>query len=342
MATRKKKAGSSPRGGGAEGTPAGGPVRLNKLLAENGIASRRAADKLITEGEVMVDGQIVTELGLKVDPDVQRVEVDGVVLRSGGERHRYYLLNKPAGVVCTNDVREHRPRAIDLITDRKKGRIYPVGRLDEETVGLLLLTNDGEFANRIAHPRYGVSRTYRVTVDGRVRDADVERMKEGVRLSDFVARFERARVLKRSETQASLLVTLQEGKNREIRRVFAKLGLKVRKLRRVAIGRLGDRGLKIGHWRMLTPAEVAGLLELSGGEPQEADGGRGARSRSAKGSGSPDRSGAGRSGAGRSGSGRHGSGRTGSGRSGSGSKGSGRSSSARSGSKGGGRRGPSR
>ena len=110
-----------------------GRIRLNKYLASNGIASRRKADELIVEGEVMVDGEIVNELGMRIDPATQRVEVNSVILRPEGDRHRYFLLNKPAGVVCTNDPREIRPRAIDLITDRKKGRIYTVGRLDEET-----------------------------------------------------------------------------------------------------------------------------------------------------------------------------------------------------------------
>lgn len=118
-------------------------IRLNRYLALNGIASRRHADRLIEEGGVMVDGEIVTELGIKIDPARQRVEVDGVVLRPEGEQRRYYLLNKPEGVVCTSDPRENRPRAVDLIADRRKGRIYTVGRLDEDTTGLVILTNDG-------------------------------------------------------------------------------------------------------------------------------------------------------------------------------------------------------
>ncbi len=242
---------------------ADGKIRLNKLLALNGIASRRRADVLIAEGAVMVDGEIVTELGRRVDPENQNVEVDGVRMRAQGERQRYYLLNKPRGVVCTNDARESRPRAVDLITDRKKGRIYTVGRLDEESVGLVILTNDGDFANRISHPRYGVSKTYRVAVHGSVDPSVLRTLREGVPLSDFTARFAEVRVLKRSERQTLLQIVLNEGRNREIRRALAKLELPVKSLRRVAIGHVKERGLKVGHWRPMTRAEVEDLTRLA-------------------------------------------------------------------------------
>ena len=235
-------------------------IRLNKFLAQNGIASRRGADALIAGGHVMVDGQVVTELGRRVDPTEHKVEVDGVVLRATGERLAYYLLNKPRGVVCTNDPREARPRAVDLVTDKKKGRIYTVGRLDEDTEGLVILTNDGEFANRISHPRYGVKKTYWVDVRGRVADESIALMQKGVRLSDGWGSFERVKVLKRHAERSILLVTLSEGKNREVRRVLAALDLPVRNLRRVEIGPLHDRRLKVGQWRTLTRSEVGELL----------------------------------------------------------------------------------
>ena len=152
---------AEPELGGGEG------LRLNKYLAERGIASRRRCDELIVRGLVMVDDEVVTTLGTRIDPARAKVEVDGVVLRPQTER-RYYLLNKPVGVVCTNEVREARPRAIDLIDDPDRGRIYTVGRLDEESEGLILLTSDGEFAQRVAHPRYGVTKTYLVKLRGRV------------------------------------------------------------------------------------------------------------------------------------------------------------------------------
>lgn len=250
-----------------DGDDAAGPdapgLRLNKFLAQNGVASRRGADALIAGGHVTVDGKIVTELGRRVDPEREKVEVDGVVLRAGGERLAYYLLNKPAGVVCTNDPRENRPRAVDLITDKEKGRIYTVGRLDEDTEGLVILTNDGEFANKISHPRYGVKKTYWVDVRGRVLDESIAEMRRGVRLSDGWCAFERVEVLKRGPSRSILLVTLSEGKNREVRRVLAALELPVRTLRRVEIGPLSDRRLKTGRWRRLTRAEVGLLLEAT-------------------------------------------------------------------------------
>jgi 23S rRNA pseudouridine2605 synthase len=170
-------------------------VRLNKFLAQNGVASRRQADQMILEGQVMVDGEIVKELGRRIDPDRHRVEVDGVVIRAAGERLRYYLLNKPSGVVCTNDPRETRPRAVDLVDDKRKGRIYTVGRLDEDTVGIVVLTNDGELANRVTHPRYGIQKAYRVSVRGKLEPETLEQLRRGVRLSDFTSAFSSVRVL---------------------------------------------------------------------------------------------------------------------------------------------------
>ena len=248
-----------------------GGVRLNKFLAQNGITSRRGADVLIAKGQVQVDGRIVTELGTRIDPLRSRVEVGGVVLQPQGERPRYYLLNKPCGVVCTNDPREARPRAIDLIRDKQRGRIYTVGRLDEDTEGLVILTNDGEFANRISHPRYGVQKTYWVDVRGRVSDEQLEAMRKGVRLSEGWAGFEHVLVRRRHDERSILQVTLGEGKNREVRRVLAALGLPVRTLRRIAIGELSDRRLKTGQWRPLSRAEVGSLLASTG-----ASGGEGA------------------------------------------------------------------
>ncbi len=249
--------------------PTGEGVRLNKFLARHGIASRRGADALIARGQVMVDGKVVTELGTRIEPGRERVEVDGVVLQPGGERPRYYLLNKPRGVVCTNDPREGRTRAIDLVTDRRKGRIYTVGRLDEDTEGLVVLTNDGEFANRISHPRYGVKKTYRVDVRGRVDEEALRKMRAGVRLAEGWSSFEHVRVQRRSEQRSILLVTLGEGRNREVRRVLAHLGLPVRSLKRVSIGPLRDRRLKVGEWRPLTRAEVE---ELRSGTAQAPSG----------------------------------------------------------------------
>lgn len=236
-------------------------VRLNKLLADNGIASRRRADQLIADGEVMVDGRIVTELGTKVDPTVQRVEWDGVVLRSGGELLRYYLLNKPTGVVCTNDEKELRRRAWDMITDPDKGRIYPVGRLDVDSSGLIILTNDGDFTHKVTHPSFGIEKTYEVKIPGNVADHDLERIRKGLHLAEGRTAGARIAVLSRNDHATRVSITLTEGKNREVRRVFARFGYKVKELHRVAIGPLKDRGLGVGHWRQLGPEEVRAILD---------------------------------------------------------------------------------
>lgn len=241
----------------------GGLVRLNKFLADNGVASRRGSDELITSGKVLVDEQPVTELGTKIDPSTQSVDVDGVRLRSDPRERRYYLLHKPTGVVCTNERRETRPRAIDLVTDPNKGRIFTVGRLDEESKGLLLLTSDGEFAERIAHPRYGVPKTYLVKVQGRITEEAVQRVREGVHLSEGRTAGARIIVKRRTTAGSTLEVTIQEGKNREVRRVFARVGYKVVSLTRVTIGPLGIRGLREGHWRALSRDEVEALLSMS-------------------------------------------------------------------------------
>lgn len=243
-----------------------GRVRLNKYLADNGIASRRKADELIADGEVMVDGEIVTEMGLKIDPVKQRVEIDGVVLRPEGQKPRYYLLYKPEGVVCTADPREARKRAIDLVVDRNAGRLFTVGRLDEDSSGLILLTNDGEFANLVAHPRYGVPKLYKVVVRGRVEDDSLRELRKGVRLSEGAARFESVGLRKRGEKQSTLLVALKEGKNRQIRRAFAKVGHKVVELARVRIGNLTDRGMRRGDWRPLAIKEVREMIAIAKGE----------------------------------------------------------------------------
>ncbi|MFT5050275.1 MAG: 23S rRNA pseudouridine2605 synthase [Chlamydiales bacterium] len=245
-----------------------GSVRLNKYVADHGVASRRACDELIQAGKVMVDGEPVTRLGTKILPHEQRVEIDGYILRPENAQRRYYLLNKPAGVLCTNERRETRPRAIDLITAREKGRIYTVGRLDEESKGLILLTNDGEFSQRVAHPRYGVPKTYSVKIRGEISEDAVQKIREGVHLSEGRTGGARIIVRRRGRDYSSLDVTLLEGMNREVRRVFARVGHKVIDLKRISIGPLTVRGLRIGSWRALTRAEVESLLAGETGPEQ--------------------------------------------------------------------------
>lgn len=253
------------------GEPEHGPlVRLNKLLAEHGVASRRRCDELIADGKVTVDGEIVTELGTKVDPASQAVEIDGFVLKPGARKRRYYLLNKPAGVVCTNDAREMRPRAVDLVTDPRKGRIFTVGRLDEESKGIIVLTNDGDFAQRITHPRYGIEKTYLVRVAGKIDDAALQKIRNGIHLAEGRTSGARVLVHDRQRDSSWVSVTIHEGMNREVRRVFASVGYKVVELKRTRIGPVTDRGLKIGRWRELARDEIEGLLRGSAPSSGEA------------------------------------------------------------------------
>jgi 23S rRNA pseudouridine2605 synthase len=248
----------------AADAPSSPLVRLNKFLASQGVASRRKCDELISAGRVSVDGKAVRELGVRVDPALQEIEVDGQVFKARGARLRYYLLNKPKGVVCTNEERESRPRAVDLITDPRKGRIFTVGRLDEESEGLILITNDGEFAQRVMHPRYGVEKTYEVEVFGRIEDGALASVRAGVHLSEGRTAGARVLVKDRRNDASRLTVSIREGMNREIRRAFARVGHKVLHLRRVRIGPISDRGLKPGRWRELAAEEVRSLL--GGGE----------------------------------------------------------------------------
>lgn len=236
-------------------------VRLNKYLADHGVASRRRCDELIEGGQVTVDGETETRLGTKIDPTRQTIEIDGFVLKPQGLRKRYYLLNKPSGVVCTNEQREMRPRAVDLITDPRKGRIYTVGRLDEESKGLIVLTNDGEFAQRVMHPRFGIEKTYLVRVQGKIGDDSLQKIRNGIHLAEGRTSGARIIVFRRQRDSSWLSVTVHEGMNREIRRVFARVGFKVIELKRTRIGPVHDRGLKIGRWRPLTAQEVKLLLE---------------------------------------------------------------------------------
>ncbi len=246
-----------------------GLVRLNKYLADHGVDSRRKCDELIEAGKISVDGSPVLELGTKIDPAVQEVEVDGIRLKPEKLRRRYFLLNKPSGVVCTNERRETRPRAIDMITDPKKGRIYTVGRLDEDSTGLILLTNDGEYANRVMHPRFGVKKTYLVKVRGKIDDEALQKVRNGVHLSDGRTGGARILVQRRTTEYTKLAVTLIEGMNREIRRSFARVGYKVVALERVRIGPLVLAGIKrAGRWRELTLMEAWAVLERPEGDDE--------------------------------------------------------------------------
>jgi 23S rRNA pseudouridine2605 synthase len=241
--------------------------RIQKVLAASGVASRRDCEQMVSDGRVRVNGVTLDGLPAWVDPAQDRIEVDGRLLRRA-ERHVYIMLFKPKGVVCTNEDPEGRRRAVDLIDHPLKARIFPVGRLDMDSSGLLLLTNDGELANRLTHPRFEVHKTYEVTVSGRLDDAAVKRLAEGVFLPERDepgTRTGRSRLtlLGRDGTRTALLMELREGRNRQIRRMMLRLGHPVRRLRRVAMGPLRLKGLGVGAWRELTSAELRELREAA-------------------------------------------------------------------------------
>ena len=237
-----------------------GMERLNKLLAHAGLGSRRHVEGLITAGRVSVDGRAVRDLGTKVDPARQRVAVDGRPVRL--ERHVYWLVNKPRGYLCTNYDPARRPRVIDLVPHVAQ-RVYTVGRLDEESEGLVLLTNDGDLANRLLHPRFGVEKTYLVQVAGRPTRDDLQKLLKGVWLSEGHVRARRVKRLRQQGASTWLEIVLTEGKNREIRRMLARLGHKVLQLRRVAFGPIPLGRLRSGKSRPLMGRELAALREAA-------------------------------------------------------------------------------
>jgi 23S rRNA pseudouridine2605 synthase len=235
--------------------------RLNKYLAHAGVGSRRYCDSLIAAGRVAVDGRRVSDLGVKIDPDTQKVAVDGQVVHA--ERAVYWAVNKPMGYLCTNHDPSGRPLAIDLIPHVEQ-RVYTVGRLDEGSEGLLLMTNDGELANALTHPRYGVEKTYVVLVAGKPSRDDLQKLLDGVWLSDGKVKAKTVRRMKPQGDSTWLRIVLNEGKNREIRRMLAKLGHKVTRLRRTAIGPVELDRLPKGKARRLSLPEVEALRRAAG------------------------------------------------------------------------------
>jgi 23S rRNA pseudouridine2605 synthase len=236
-------------------------VRLNRFLAMAGVCSRRAADEFIAAGRVEVNGERATELGLRVDPARDRIEVDGAPVQR--ERPVYVLFNKPQGVVCTNARHEQKKRVIDFLPE-VRGRLFTVGRLDLDSEGLILLTNDGAFAQRLTHPRYGVPKIYAVLVRGRVSARELQKARGGVWLAEGPTAGMRIKVERAGRDRTYLKVMLREGRNREIRRVFAKLGFPVLELKRIRIGELSLHGLAPGQWRFVQAHEVQALLATAG------------------------------------------------------------------------------
>jgi 23S rRNA pseudouridine2605 synthase len=233
------------------------PVRLQRFLADAGVASRRASENVILEGRVAVNGHVITELGTKVDPDRDKVTVDGREVRS--QRKLYVALHKPRGYTCTR----RDPHAIRVVGDQlptERNTLYHVGRLDLESERLLFLTNDREFCLHLTHPRYGISKRYQVTVAGRVDPAMLTRFRQGIDSSGERLSIRSGRILISNPGESVVNLELTEGRHHEIRRLFASEDLEVTRLVRTQIGPIKLGELRSGRWRTLTPAEVKTLL----------------------------------------------------------------------------------
>ncbi len=240
------------------------PQRLQKLLAHAGVASRRRAEVLIQEGRVRVNGEVVTQLGVQVDPETDRVDVDGVPVEPEAASHTYLVLNKPVGVVSTAYDPQGRTTVVELV--RAEARVYPVGRLDADSEGLVLLTDDGALTYRLTHARYGVDKEYNALVDCAADRAHIGKLTQGVLLDDGEARAVAAGVLRETREGTWVRVVMHEGRKREVRRMLAAIGCRVLRLIRVRLGTatLGD--LHPGESRPLAPNEIAALRRAAGME----------------------------------------------------------------------------
>lgn len=232
-------------------------VRLQKILADAGIASRRASEKLILDGEVSVNGKVVRELGTKVDPMHDHVQVDGRPVKP--RRKLYVAINKPPGFICSKADPEHR-KTVGSLLPKEWSNLQSVGRLDFNSEGLIFFTNDGDFALRLTHPRYGIRKKYLVTLKGEVAPEHVREMQKGIYSEGDVLRAEHGRILKSNNSHSLVELILAEGKNREVRRMFESLGFEVERLQRVQIGKVKLGQLPKGKWRALTPGEIKSLM----------------------------------------------------------------------------------
>lgn len=243
-----------------------GTQRLQKILSTAGVASRRLSEELIVQGRVSVNGKTVTELGTKADPSVDEIKVDGRRIKTE-QRRRYLLLNKPRGYITSRSDPEGRPTVMDLMKAVKE-YVYPVGRLDYDSEGLLILTNDGELAARLTHPRHEVEKVYEARVRGVPDERTLERLERGVTIDGRRTAPAKVRAsepfAKGSGEQTIVELSIHEGRQRQVRKMFDAIGHPVVRLRRVRIGPVEDPDIPPGHWRELTPQEVAKLQKVSG------------------------------------------------------------------------------
>ena len=232
--------------------------RLQKIIAQSGFCSRRAAEKLIIDGKVSVDGKIIRELGAKADIN-QKIIVDGKILTSNAKKI-YLLLNKPRGYVSTAHDDRNRKTIIDLLGENFSERVYPVGRLDFNSEGLILLTNDGELTNLLIHPRFEVKKTYLAKIFGDLTEKKLDLLRAGIELDDGLTAPAEIYMIEKNLVE----ITIHEGRNRQVRRMFAAIGCEVRRLRRIKFANLTLDGVKVGNFRELTPDEVEKLKKLVG------------------------------------------------------------------------------
>ena len=249
-----------------------GSVRIQKFLAEVGVASRRGVEELIALGEVSVNGKAVVSLPCFVYPEIDEIRAGGRRIQQKKSKLVYYLLNKPKGVVCSSKDEFGRPTVVDLVSYVEPRRIYCVGRLDVDSTGVLVLTNDGDLTQHLTHPSHGVPKTYVVTIDGVVEETSIVKLKKGIYLDGRKTTGAGLRVLNRTKKITTLEITLTEGRNREIRRMVERVGHSVLNLKRVAIGPITDRGLGAGNFRELSRREVQQLIKLSSGEAEKKQG----------------------------------------------------------------------
>ena len=234
-------------------------VRLQKYLSEAGVASRRASEKVILEGRVSVNGKVVTELGTKVDPQHDRIAVDNKPVKA--KRKLYIALNKPTGFLTTRkpESDDDRPIILDLLP-KEWSNLFPVGRLDYDSEGLIFLTNDGEFCLKLTHPRYEISKVYVVTIEGKIEPAIVQQFTQGIFDHGEKLKAQKVHIISATKSQSVVELELKEGKNREVRRMFESQNFKVLRLQRVKIGKIKIGELKPGKWRVLTEPEIKSLL----------------------------------------------------------------------------------
>lgn len=232
-------------------------MRINKYLAAAGVASRRECDRLVSEGKVQINGKIAVPGSEACDDDRVLVNGEQVFLR----KNEYYILNKPKGYICSVSDDKGRKTVIDLMP-KNSGRIFPVGRLDYDSEGLLILTTDGDLAQKLTHPSGEIPKTYLVKVEGTLIEADLNPIRSGIEIDGYVTKKCKAHIVETAKAYTKIHITLTEGKNREIRKMFAAIGKEVQLLKRIKVGELTLRGLNRGEWRKLTPREVEYLNNL--------------------------------------------------------------------------------